>query len=318
MLSTPIIARMTSSDFRSTLHHFPGPPVIGVATSRSTPGWQPEAIDAGAETDLPRSVLNCAYVPIPIRRRVPRCCTSKVFTPSMAFARVRGARLPHWSAFAGTITTLTQDSSSYGPYACSPPLQATLSWGFDSRVSPSIAHQLHGCLVITMAGLSPASSTQLRGTPNAKCRNRFARTGEIADPCGVPLSRSTRVPSGCCSGAASHRLTYSSTHGQSVTDRTARTTSSQGTVSKEDTTHYPPRWLPGDGPDRAGAPSVGGPLACADRVDAPSPAAGADRGAGGRQPATGPGGVDRSGGSGGAAAGGDASRDTSRGDAGLA
>ena len=62
--------------------------------------------------------------------------------------------------------------------------------------------------------------------------NRFARTGEIADPCGVPLSRSTRVPSGCCSGAASHRLTYSSTQRQSVTAFTARTTRSQGTVSK--------------------------------------------------------------------------------------
>src|ERR1035441_8598341 len=30
--------------------------------------------------------------------------------------------------------------------------------------------------------------------------NRFARTGEIADPCWVPLSRCTSVPSGRCSG----------------------------------------------------------------------------------------------------------------------
>ena len=30
--------------------------------------------------------------------------------------------------------------------------------------------------------------------------NRFARPGETADPCGVPFSRSTRVPSGRCSG----------------------------------------------------------------------------------------------------------------------
>ena len=37
-------------------------------------------------------------------------------------------------------------------------------------------------------------------------------TGLIADPCGVPRSRSCKVPSGSCSGAASHRLTYSSTH----------------------------------------------------------------------------------------------------------
>ena len=62
--------------------------------------------------------------------------------------------------------------------------------------------------------------------------NRFARTGDTADPCAVPLSRSTIVPSGCWSGAASHRLTYSSTHGQSVTAVTARTVRSQETVSK--------------------------------------------------------------------------------------
>ena len=47
--------------------------------------------------------------------------------------------------------------------------------------------------------------------------NRFARTGETADPCGVPLSRCTSVPSGRCSGAPSHRLTYNSTQRQSVT-----------------------------------------------------------------------------------------------------
>ena len=37
---------------------------------------------------------------------------------------------------------------------------------------------------------------------------RFANNGEIADPWGVPRSRSTRTPSGCCIGAVSHRRTY--------------------------------------------------------------------------------------------------------------
>src|SRR6266571_5101472 len=62
--------------------------------------------------------------------------------------------------------------------------------------------------------------------------NRFAKIGETADPCGVPLSRSTMVPSGYCSGARSHRLTYSSTHRSVVTASTALTIRSHGTVSK--------------------------------------------------------------------------------------
>ena len=62
--------------------------------------------------------------------------------------------------------------------------------------------------------------------------NRFASTGETDDPCGVPRSRSSRVPSGCCSGAASHRLTYSTTHGRSVCASTALMIRSHRTLSK--------------------------------------------------------------------------------------
>jgi hypothetical protein len=40
------------------------------------------------------------------------------------------------------------------------------------------------------------------------------------------------VPSGCSNGAASHRLTYSTTHGSSVCAWTALTTRSQRTLSK--------------------------------------------------------------------------------------
>ena len=49
--------------------------------------------------------------------------------------------------------------------------------------------------------------------------NRFARVGEIAEPCGVPWVRCCRVPSGRSSGACNHRLTYNSTQRQSVTVR---------------------------------------------------------------------------------------------------
>src|ERR1700730_14091457 len=62
--------------------------------------------------------------------------------------------------------------------------------------------------------------------------NRFARTGETADPCGVPFVRSLRTPSGYLSGAASHRFTCSSTQRASVTAATARTMRSHGTSSK--------------------------------------------------------------------------------------
>src|SRR3954462_2148195 len=62
--------------------------------------------------------------------------------------------------------------------------------------------------------------------------NRFARIGETADPCGVPWLRCSRARSGCASGAASHRSTYSSTQRQSVTAVTAFITRSHGTSSK--------------------------------------------------------------------------------------
>src|SRR5664280_1035203 len=61
---------------------------------------------------------------------------------------------------------------------------------------------------------------------------RFAKTGEIADPCGVPRSRICKVPSACCNGADSHRFTYSTTHGSVQCASTALTIRSHGTESK--------------------------------------------------------------------------------------
>ncbi len=106
VLSTSITATMPSSDFRSTLHHFTGSPLIGFAATEhrrsATCGH-----NAGAETDLSCSVMSCTTVPPSIRRRVPGCCTSKVFTPSMAFAPVVRARLPLFPlASRGRLTTL--------------------------------------------------------------------------------------------------------------------------------------------------------------------------------------------------------------------
>jgi hypothetical protein len=61
----------------------------------------PRPHHAGAETDLSCSVAGYPTVPIPIPRRVHRRCASKLFAPSIAFAHLRRARLPHLSCNAG-------------------------------------------------------------------------------------------------------------------------------------------------------------------------------------------------------------------------
>ena len=106
VLSTSITATMPSSDFRSTLHHFTGSPLIGfAATEHRRPATCGH--NAGAETDLSCLVMSCTTVPPSIRRRVPGCCTSKVFTPSMAFAPIARARLPLFPLTSrGRLTTL--------------------------------------------------------------------------------------------------------------------------------------------------------------------------------------------------------------------
>src|ERR1019366_4980379 len=58
--------------------------------------------------------------------------------------------------------------------------------------------------------------------------------GVTADPGGVPRSRACRVPSGCSSGAFSHRLMYSTTQTSSVFASTALTSRSWSTLSKND------------------------------------------------------------------------------------
>jgi hypothetical protein len=86
---------------------------------------------------------------------------------------------PAWLLlWQGSVTTRAQDCLSSGPITCSPP-KATLSWRFDSRISPSAGHQLRGCLATTPTGLSPASPSQLRRTHHGSetGTDRSARPG---------------------------------------------------------------------------------------------------------------------------------------------
>jgi len=82
------------SDSRSALPHFTGTPLIGFVAPSPPLGWHPRGLTAGAETGLSCSHDGFPIVPRPLRRRVLRCCASKLFTPSMAFARGHEARLP--------------------------------------------------------------------------------------------------------------------------------------------------------------------------------------------------------------------------------
>jgi hypothetical protein len=141
-LSTPILATMPSSGFRSALHHFTGHAHSFAATG--APRAAPRATTAGVETDLSCSTVGCVIVPLPIRRRVHRCCTSKLFTPSMAFTHALGARLPYCSPIArGLFDDAVTGFLSHGPITCSPPngdfVMALRQSGLPSRRPPGRA-----------------------------------------------------------------------------------------------------------------------------------------------------------------------------------
>jgi hypothetical protein len=104
---------------------------------------------------LPSSKHNFPNMPIPIHRRVLLRCTSKGFTHSMVFAQTTGARLP--LVLFRSFLTVRQDSLDVT--ACCfarSPFRATLSQGFNLRISPPVACQLRGDLALTSTGLSPA------------------------------------------------------------------------------------------------------------------------------------------------------------------
>jgi hypothetical protein len=82
------------SDSRSALAHFAVRRLIGLDAPSPPIGWHPTGLTAGAETGLSCSHDGCPNVPRPLRRWVPRGCLSKCFTPSVAFVRIYGTRLP--------------------------------------------------------------------------------------------------------------------------------------------------------------------------------------------------------------------------------
>jgi hypothetical protein len=162
---------MASSDSRSALHPFTGSLLIGFALT----GHRRLAARgrlAGAETGLSCSVIDCATVPPPIRRRVLGRCYSQVLHAIHGLRPRSTGSAPAWSPLsqggfddaAGFLIVRTGCSLAS--------LKSTLSWRFDGRVSPSAGQQLRGRLAATPAGLPPASRSQLlrihtTGSPNS-------------------------------------------------------------------------------------------------------------------------------------------------------
>jgi hypothetical protein len=175
---------MASSDSRSALHPFTGSLLMGVAPT----GHRSLAACghlAGAETGLSRSMIDCATVPPPLRRRVLGRCWSKFFTPSMSFAQVVRARLP----LGPRLRRGVDDAAEFliVRSGCSlASLKSALSWRFDGWVSPSAGHQLRGRLAATPTGLPPASRSQLLRTHTTGTPTPAPPAG--SGPCGMPRS----------------------------------------------------------------------------------------------------------------------------------
>jgi hypothetical protein len=156
--------------------------LIGFTATGAPDGGTLRACVAGVETDLSCSTMGCVIVPLPLRRRVsgaahPR--SSHRSWPSPVGAGL-GTRMS--PAGAGWVHDADTGFLAYGPITCSPPM-ATLSWRFDSRISPSASHQLRGRLAATPTGLPPASPSQLDRTHPTPAPRGAIADKQAESPC---------------------------------------------------------------------------------------------------------------------------------------
>ena len=162
LMSIPIIATTPCADFRCALDRFVGctyrPRVLP-----GTAGWQ-----------------TCGHS-LPVRRRIsPVPCSAVQTFRSPCAGRFLGVAPPRSSPRpwpsprgkglgsvsgppkGGRCYDAAGFTRCYGPLARSTP-KGLCRDASALRISPRAGHQLHGCLVITVAGLPPASRTQLPG-----------------------------------------------------------------------------------------------------------------------------------------------------------
>jgi hypothetical protein len=170
---------MTSSDSRSALPHFVGFSAYRVRRSQSTGSvGLPNGLTAGAETGLSYSHDDSPTIPRPLRRRVLRGCTSKRFTPSMAFAPSCQARLPvaplrafHFDAadFASCCGLVGCTFLKEGSTKKARPHASTLG----SLRTPVGCYR--GCLAPPLTGPTPVSRREPQDAPRSwnRVRQRY-------------------------------------------------------------------------------------------------------------------------------------------------
>ena len=129
----------------------------------------------------------------------------------MALAALGTARLPPFPAQARSLTTL-QDSINATDRLLARPPRGLCRGASTLWISPRAGHQLHGCLVTTVAGLPPASRIQLPRTHPRTLFRHHSRTTS---------SRATRQRNRAFTGTHAPPVPGNSTH---ETDESAVTT----------------------------------------------------------------------------------------------
>jgi hypothetical protein len=114
----------------------------------------------------------------------------------MAFAQISGARLPLCSPrIRGVVFTTLQDSNNATDRLLARPQEGLCRGASTLRISPRAGHQLHSCLVTTVAGLPPASQIRFPGRTRSQTTSASARSPDSSHPQAVGRKASQDDPS---------------------------------------------------------------------------------------------------------------------------
>jgi len=144
----------------------------------------------GAGEGLSSSRHHLPNVPRPLRRGVPRRCTSRYFTPSMAFALILRARLP--LVPFGLVLRRGRLRLNAADRSVASSKEAVDAGLRRQAFPPDAASLLPGSLVTTWTGLAPAGGDEL--TDRAF---RLTRLTSSVLPARVLWTRSTRTIRRC-------------------------------------------------------------------------------------------------------------------------